>query len=114
MMFARSGISRMIDGNSVYNFKRRMASLPPISATVFQKQVLASDCGNDEKEESSLFQRSCNACEQHYTNISSIWNHFLATSLPSYQCFMSVYLAGAQKLPSSEFKLTCVGKVTAM
>lgn len=68
MIFARSGISRIIDKNSVYNLKRRIASLPPISVTVFQKQVLASDSGNDEKEESSLFQRSCAACEQHYTN----------------------------------------------
>lgn len=30
--------------------------------------MLASDSGNDEEEESSLFQRSCTACEQHYTN----------------------------------------------
>lgn len=30
--------------------------------------MLASDSGSDEKEESSLFQRSCTACEQHYTN----------------------------------------------
>ena len=30
--------------------------------------MLASNSGNDEKEESSLFQRSCTACEQHYTN----------------------------------------------
>ena len=73
--FATSGISRMIDGNSVYNFERRMASLPPISITVFQEQVLASDCGNDEKDESSLFQRSCNACEQHYTNPKAWQTH---------------------------------------
>ena len=68
MIFARSGISRMTDKYSVYNLKRRIASLPPISVTVFQNHVLASDSGNDEKEESSLFQRSCTACEQHYTN----------------------------------------------
>ena len=30
--------------------------------------MLPSDSGNDEKEESSLFQRSCTSCEQHYTN----------------------------------------------
>ena len=30
--------------------------------------MLASDSANAEKEESSLFQRSCTACEQHYTN----------------------------------------------
>ena len=65
MIFARSGISRIIDKSSVYNLKRHIASLPPISITVFQKQVLASDSG---KEESSPFQRSCTSCEQHYTN----------------------------------------------
>ena len=68
MIFSRSGISRIIDKNSVYNLKRRIASLPPISVTVFQKQVLASNSGNDEKEESSQFQQSCTACEQQYTN----------------------------------------------
>lgn len=52
----------------VYNLKCHIASLPSISVTVFQKQVLASDFGNDEKEKSSLFQQSCTACEQHYTN----------------------------------------------
>ncbi len=78
MMFARSGISRMIDGNSVYNLKRRIASLPPISVTVFQKQVLASDSGNDEEEESSLFQRSYNACEQHYTNPKAWQTHLMS------------------------------------
>ncbi len=68
MIFCRSGISSITDKNSVYNLKRHIASLPPISVTVFQKQVLALDSGNDEKEESSRFQRSCAVCEQHYTN----------------------------------------------
>ena len=68
MIFARSEISRMTDKHSVYNLKRHIASLPPISVTVFQKQVLASDSGIDERDESSLFQRSCTPCEQHYTN----------------------------------------------
>ena len=77
-MFARSGINKMIDENSVYNLKRHIASLPPISLTVFQKQVLASDSGNDEKEDSSLFQRSCNACEQHYTNPKAWQIHLMS------------------------------------
>ena len=68
MIFARSGTSSITDQISVYNLKRHIASLPPISVTVFQKQVLAFDSGIDEKEESSLFQRSCTACQQHYTN----------------------------------------------
>lgn len=53
---------------SVYNLKRHIASLPPISITVFQSKALVSDSGTDEKEEFSAFQRSCAACEHHYTN----------------------------------------------
>ena len=57
------------DGNSVYNLKRHMAALPPMSLTVFQTQALTSDTSvKDEKGESSLFQRSCTACEQHFVN----------------------------------------------
>ncbi len=68
MLFARNGISSITDKNSVYNLKRHIASLPPIPVTVFRKQVLAPDSGNGEKGESSIFQRSCTACEQHYTD----------------------------------------------
>lgn len=52
---------------SVYNLKRRIASLPPISSTVFHEQVLTSKA-KDEEEASSSFQQTCEACEQHYTN----------------------------------------------
>ena len=68
VMSSRNGIWRITDKDSVYNLKRHIASLPPISITVFQKQVLASESGNDEEEESSPFQRSYIACEQHYTD----------------------------------------------
>ena len=68
VMSPRNEIWRITDKNSVYNLKRHIASLPPISTSVFQKQVLASESGNDEEEESSPFQRSCTACEQHYTD----------------------------------------------
>jgi pre-60S factor REI1 len=64
----RSGTSRRVDKNSVYNLKRRIASLPPISVIVYHKQVLNSDTGNDETDASSPFQQSCIACEQYYTN----------------------------------------------
>lgn len=76
---ARSGISSKTDKNSVYNLKRHIASLPPISVTVFQNQVLASGSESYEKEKSSLFQRSCTACEQHYTNRKS-WQAHLKSS----------------------------------
>lgn len=80
MTFARSGISRIIDIYSVYNLKRCVASLSPISVTVFQKQVLASDSGNDEREEFSPSQRSSNACEQHHTSRRSWQAHVKSRS----------------------------------
>jgi pre-60S factor REI1 len=63
-----SVINRRVDKNSVYNLKRRIASLPPISEMAFHKQVPTSDSENDEAEDSSSFEQSCIACEQHYTN----------------------------------------------
>ncbi|TAQ90698.1 hypothetical protein B7494_g973 [Chlorociboria aeruginascens] len=52
----------------VYNLKRRIASLPPISETAFHKHVPTVDSENDEGEGSPPFEQSCIACEQHYTN----------------------------------------------
>ena len=61
-------INRRVDKISVYNLKRRIASLPPISEMAFQKQVPTSGGENDEAEDSSPFEQSCIGCEQHYTN----------------------------------------------
>ena len=80
VMFPSIGICGITDKNSVYNLKRHIASLPPISITVFQRQVLASQSGNDEEEESSPFQRSCNACEQHYTDMKAWQAHLKSRS----------------------------------
>jgi pre-60S factor REI1 len=66
--FVVSVINRRVDKNSVYNLKRRIASLPPISEMAFHKQVPTSESENDEAEDSSPFEQSCIACEQHYTN----------------------------------------------
>ena len=68
MAFVVSVINRRVDKNSVYNLKRRIASLPPISKMAFHKQVPTSNSENDEAEDSSPFKQSCIAYEQHYTN----------------------------------------------
>ncbi|TVY41189.1 Cytoplasmic 60S subunit biogenesis factor [Lachnellula subtilissima] len=52
----------------VYNLKRHIASLPPISAIVFKRQVQTLDAKNDDTEASPSFEQSCVACEKHYTN----------------------------------------------
>lgn len=56
-----------IDESSVYNLKRRIASLPPISITVFETQV-QSPGSESEDEDSENFGRQCIACEQYYTS----------------------------------------------
>jgi pre-60S factor REI1 len=61
-------VRRGVDKNSVYNLKRRISSLPPISEMAFHKHVPASDSENNEAEDPSPFEQSCIACEQHYTN----------------------------------------------
>ncbi|TVY81344.1 Core trichothecene cluster (CTC) protein [Lachnellula suecica] len=60
--------AHMRDDWHVYNLKRRIASLEPISAIVFQEQVLASKADIDGAEALSSFQKSCIPCEQHYTS----------------------------------------------
>ena len=75
MAFVVSWLNRRVDKNSVYNLKRRIASLPPISEMVFQKQVATPDSENDEAEESSPFEQSCIACKQHYTNQKTWQTH---------------------------------------
>ncbi|KAH8672627.1 C2H2 type zinc-finger-domain-containing protein [Tricladium varicosporioides] len=60
----------MRDDWHVYNLKRRIASLPPISLSVFQSQVVPNykSDDSDSSSTSSPFSESCTACEQRYTN----------------------------------------------
>ncbi len=76
MGFSTSRISGSIDQDSVYNLKRRIASLPPISEEVFENQVLTLEAGNDENETTPQFRQVCAACEQQYTNRKA-WNAHL-------------------------------------
>lgn len=55
----------MRDDWHVYNLKRRIASLPPISVTEFRSKVLPS---RDTAKGSSIYPRSCDACGEHYTS----------------------------------------------
>ena len=52
--------------------KRHIASLPPISVTAFENQVLASGSGDYDKEESSLFST---ASEKHFTSRKAWQEH---------------------------------------
>ncbi|RDL38290.1 uncharacterized protein BP5553_02630 [Venustampulla echinocandica] len=52
----------------IYNLKRRMESLPPTSDVEFHEQSLPITTRTSDTEAAPSFQKSCIACEQHYTN----------------------------------------------
>ena len=67
----------MPDALSVFNLKCRIAELPVVSLTDFQEQVLSS---HDGKKDSVSFEKSCDACEQRYTN-RKMWMAHLQSSI---------------------------------
>ncbi|CZR55303.1 uncharacterized protein PAC_05190 [Phialocephala subalpina] len=62
----------------VYNLKRHFASLPLISAEVYNGQVLAirEESTTAEAIASSAFQKSCTICEKTFLNHTAYQNHF--------------------------------------
>ncbi|TVY49365.1 Cytoplasmic 60S subunit biogenesis factor [Lachnellula occidentalis] len=60
--------AHMRDDWHVYNLKRHIASLPPISALIYEQQVQTSNAKNDDTDTAPSFEWSCIACEKHYTN----------------------------------------------
>ncbi|KUJ24340.1 uncharacterized protein LY89DRAFT_573032 [Mollisia scopiformis] len=62
----------------VYNLKRHVASLPPISAQVYNDQILAIREASTTAEAvaSSAFQKSCTVCEKTFFNHTAYQNHF--------------------------------------
>lgn len=61
---------------SVYNLRRRIASLPPISVTSFEEQVLPS---LGRKDDLISLERSCDICKQQYTNRKEWKAHLQST-----------------------------------
>jgi pre-60S factor REI1 len=60
--------SRVTEKSSVYNLKRRIASLPPISANIYHEQVIGLESENEIPERLSPFDRSCIAWGDYCIN----------------------------------------------
>lgn len=61
--------------NSRYNLKRRVASLPPISAEIFSEKVLQARAATTAEEDKAYFERSCAACTKTYYSANAYQNH---------------------------------------
>ncbi|KAH7312149.1 zinc finger protein [Stachybotrys elegans] len=58
-----------------YNLKRRVASLPPISADVFTDKVLQARAASDAQAGKAYFERSCSICDKTYYSENAYQNH---------------------------------------
>lgn len=76
----------------VYNLRRRITDLPPISLPVFQAQIEAQGEINSKKRSSysSTLRKSCGACRRRYTDLEA-WQ----THLKSQHHIQSVSSAGS-------------------
>jgi pre-60S factor REI1 len=61
--------------SSRYNLKRRVASLPPISAEVFTEKVLQARATTTAEADKAYFERACEACQKTYFSENAYLNH---------------------------------------
>ncbi|UPK96023.1 hypothetical protein LCI18_006958 [Fusarium solani-melongenae] len=58
-----------------YNLKRRVASLPPISADVFTEKVLQARAASTAETDKAYFERACEVCQKTYYSENAFQNH---------------------------------------
>ncbi|KAJ3530164.1 hypothetical protein NM208_g9447 [Fusarium decemcellulare] len=58
-----------------YNLKRRVASLPPISADVFTEKVLQARAASTAEADKAFFERVCDVCQKTYYSENAFQNH---------------------------------------
>ncbi|PTB38585.1 uncharacterized protein TrAFT101_006599 [Trichoderma asperellum] len=61
-----------------YNLKRRVASLPPITAEVFTEKVLQARAETSAEADKALFERACEPCGKTYYSENAYRNHLLS------------------------------------
>ncbi|EGX94634.1 C2H2 finger domain-containing protein [Cordyceps militaris CM01] len=61
-----------------YNLKRRVATLPPISAEVFTEKVLQAKAATTAETDKAYFEKSCEACSKTYYSENAYQNHILS------------------------------------
>ena len=60
---------------SRYNLKRRVASLPPISAEIFTEKVLSAQASSTAVAAKASFEKACSACQKTYYSENAFENH---------------------------------------
>lgn len=61
--------------SSLYNMKRRIASLPPVSLETFNEKVLAAKATSSEAAAKASFEKACHACQKTFFSENSYQNH---------------------------------------
>ncbi|KAL4769564.1 C2H2 type zinc-finger-domain-containing protein [Aspergillus nidulans var. acristatus] len=59
----------------LYNMKRRVASLPPVSQEIFNEKVLAAKASSNAAAAKASFERTCVACQKTFYSENSYQNH---------------------------------------
>lgn len=59
----------------LYNMKRRIASLPPVSLETFNEKVLAAKATSTEAAAKASFEKTCHACQKTFYSENSYQNH---------------------------------------
>ncbi|KAJ5889209.1 Cytoplasmic 60S subunit biogenesis factor REI1 [Penicillium tannophilum] len=59
----------------LYNMKRKVASLPPVTQETFNEKVLAAKVNSTEAAAKAAFEKSCHACQKAFFSENSYQNH---------------------------------------
>ncbi|KAJ5899610.1 Cytoplasmic 60S subunit biogenesis factor REI1 [Penicillium taxi] len=59
----------------LYNMKRRIASLPPVSLETFNEKVIAAKATSTEAAAKASYEKTCHACQKAFYSENSYQNH---------------------------------------
>ena len=65
----------MLNYYSLYNMKRRIASLPPVSQETFNEKVLAAKATSTAAAAKASFEKTCDACQKTFYSENTYRNH---------------------------------------
>ncbi|RMJ28526.1 C2H2 finger domain protein [Aspergillus sp. HF37] len=73
----------------LYNMKRRVASLPPVSQETFNEKVLAAKATSTAAAAKASFEKSCTACQKSFYSENTYQNHLQSSKHRSREVQMS-------------------------
>ena len=90
----------------MYNVKRRVASLPPVSLPTFNEKVLAVQASSTAAAAKASFEKTCVACQKTFYSENSYQNHIKSSKHKSREARMTKEHADdASSVMSSTFSL---------